>query len=229
MAMFSIPKEHQRVIADLARLSSTERSDLLNVLRNIKPSLDADHLVEQISESLSLSEERIKGIISLIYSLYSVADYLERTPDQIAADVLETIKAADSGELSELTEDAQAAVQEFVYEALTLYNSLGISAKALRLARQHERIFLRAEIYTDLRPVFRIDDPEVRPAAAVLTHTLKLEYLQDGDNRTVFIALDNQDLAQLQETLDRAAKKHKALCAAFENSEVMILELEKGR
>jgi hypothetical protein len=87
--------------------------------------------------------------------------------------------------------------------AITLY------AKARDLAFDFERLYTRARVLTDIRPVF--DDSRNVIVGAEITQTLRLDYLSsEADNKTITIALDIADIEQLKKCCDDALQKASA-------------------
>jgi hypothetical protein len=122
--------------------------------------------------------------------------------DEFAADV------AASGDL-ELGEPERADLRSRL-AALLLIPGVTASAKALDLLSEHERLFLTARILTDLRPVFG-EGEVATPTAALITHTLKIEYHDASGRDALYMALDDGDLEKFIEVLTRAQKKSSSL------------------
>ncbi len=79
-------------------------------------------------------------------------------------------------------------------------------AKALAIQGDYRRVFHLANVYTDLRPVFR-RDPQVPPLGVLVAHELKLEYFASGRLEALFITLDDADLQTLAKVIERAQAK----------------------
>ena len=83
-----------------------------------------------------------------------------------------------------------------------------LTAKAVDLVIDYERLYLKSRILTDIRPVF--DTPRDAIVGSVITHTLRLDYMTyDGDEATTSIALDIKDIRQLAEACQKALGKAK--------------------
>ncbi len=99
---------------------------------------------------------------------------------------------------------------------------LGSSLKAQAVMIDHQRSFYEAKVLTDLRYAFR-PDPDAEPYGAVIVHTLKLAYHEDGEHRQSFIALDGEDISRLKVILDRAQAKARAIKKYLEASGLRYL------
>jgi hypothetical protein len=93
-----------------------------------------------------------------------------------------------------------------VIEKLLLSPAVGLPAKARELAFDFERIYSRARILTDIRPVF--DDARNEIAGANITQTLRLEYTsRNGSSTSLSLALDMSDIEALRKCCDDALRK----------------------
>jgi hypothetical protein len=106
--------------------------------------------------------------------------------------------------------EAQAELLRTRLQRLLSSASLGLLAKALDLATEYGRLFHEARILTDIRPVF-MSDVGSPPAAGVLVHTLKVEYHGAEGDGAWYVALNDRDLAQLGEVVERAMTKASSL------------------
>jgi hypothetical protein len=92
---------------------------------------------------------------------------------------------------------------------------------------QHQNIFQRSEIYSDIRVVFRPDNVDIAPSAAVIVHSLKIRYYEDYEQKAIYFGLSDNDLRQLRDTVDRAIKKHVSLKTMIGNFGIQCLEEEE--
>jgi hypothetical protein len=81
-----------------------------------------------------------------------------------------------------------------------------LPAKARELAFDFERIYTRARILTDIRPVF--DDARNEIMGANVTQTLRLDYTSRNDSSTsLSLALDMSDIEELRKCCKDALRK----------------------
>lgn len=105
---------------------------------------------------------------------------------------------------------------------LTL-ESLDISAKAFDVLTNHQKTFLDARIFTDVRSIFA-DEVSAGPAAAVIVHKLKVAFRKNDAPHETFFALDSKDLAELAEVIKRAQAKDEALRRTLQSAGIKFLE-----
>ena len=83
-------------------------------------------------------------------------------------------------------------------------------SRAVSAQTSHERDFLNARILTDLRPVFP-DDARGRALAVGILNTLRIDYVESGDLKSMYMSLDKEDLEILGDQIDRARRKGDSL------------------
>lgn len=92
---------------------------------------------------------------------------------------------------------------------------VSLSAKAVDVQFDFEKIFGGGRILTDLRPVFNIDRERV--ASMILTFSLRVDYAESGGRSSIALALDLQDIEQLRIACEEALTKAKALEKALDD------------
>ncbi len=93
-----------------------------------------------------------------------------------------------------------------VLEKMLLSPAVVLPAKARELAFDFERIYTRARILTDIRPVF--DDARNEIVGANVTQTLRLDYTSRNDLSTsLSLALDMSDIEELRKCCEDALRK----------------------
>jgi len=97
-------------------------------------------------------------------------------------------------------------------------------ARAIDLVVESQRLFHGSRVITDVRNVFV--EAEEEPVAAVIVHNLKIEYHEDENVRSIFVALDQSDLRRLSQTIDRALLKEAAIRALMDRSGQALISLE---
>lgn len=196
-----IPDDAVPYLSMLANLNDASRDDLLAAVEelDVAPANAFSKVVDGYLtfEADLNSREFAKSILGLavvgVDRSYSSRD--------LAAAV------AESDEL-DLADDARQSLQESLTRLLG-YESLRIFAKALDLLRESDRLATDFRVVTELRPVFDVDAD--RPTGSLISHSLRLTYLEDGKMRNFSTALDLDDLEKLSLIIDRAKAKHVAL------------------
>lgn len=156
----------------------------------------------------------------LIPALLSLGGQLRGTPPEQVAEAV-----AGSADL-ELAPDARERLRGRV---LALLNSRAIAttASAVELLTQHERNYQTARVFTDIRPVFqeRVTDP---PTGAVIVEMLQIQtWDREGEGETLYVAMDESDLIELREVVNRALEKTATLRRFLTEQDMAYFELDK--
>jgi len=109
-----------------------------------------------------------------------------------------------------------------VIERMLASPIVSLYAKARDLAFDFERLYARARILTDIRPVY--DDDKNIIIGADITQTLRLDYFtSEADTNTITIALDTLDLKQLKTFCEDALKKANVARRLIESSGLEVV------
>ncbi|HKZ74524.1 MAG TPA: hypothetical protein VJ011_10700 [Steroidobacteraceae bacterium] len=206
-----IPDFDRENLFNLLKLEPSARESLYAALKDCSATLRLQYVVDDLVAALegrvSFDRLALKGIIQLLFNLYWLR------ADQglsAAAAAEEIVDAARSDDRFIEPPEGWAKFTQQLAQLLSLDESLGIAAKASFLTWQQPRHLHRARVLTDARPVFGAD-PSNMPAAFVITHTLQLEFHENGEDQEWFVAVDANDLRSLKDAAERALKKEATL------------------
>lgn len=102
---------------------------------------------------------------------------------------------------------------------------LALKSKAIRLKTTQDKTYQRADVLTDMRPVFSVNG-NATVEAAVTFQTLRIEFYENGATKSFSCAMDSKDIRDLKDLLDRAEKKEKALFGMLKQSGISTLKVE---
>jgi hypothetical protein len=92
--------------------------------------------------------------------------------------------------------------------ALLASRSLSLAAKALDISYDFERVYVAGRILTSVRPVF--DEQREEIMGSTIVQTLRVEFLApNGDESSISVAVDLDDIHRLKEECTRAIEKAK--------------------
>lgn len=201
-----VPEDEQGIIARLARFTDPALDGLERALCLATPTLDRENLISQLRREPILEEvadldEIVGSLVSLASTAYSgqvkTTDFVQAVVDAIQND--HVIELSDS--------DAQVLRDRLT--RLASSKCLELIAKGNLLLRANDRNYRRAQITTDLRPVFLGEDLKV--SGGLILHQLAVHASHNGRPETVFFALDSEDLTSLSRIVSRAIEKERAL------------------
>ena len=181
-----------------------------------KPSGIAE-FADLASGSGGVSVEEAQALLSMMLSTLARADVGDFDLDELVGQMAATSSLG-------LGDDERGDLAVRV-KGLIDRRSTQLLHKSLALMREHESIFLDARIMTDIRPVFGGDVSEELDAV-VLTHSLKIDFIEEGRRRRFHVALDQSDLQVMKSVLERAIEKATSLRQTLESADIANLTLE---
>jgi hypothetical protein len=197
----TIPPAERAGLDRLATFTKPQIDELCTVLSAAPVVLDRDLFIKRLQPVSGVSEEDLEKIS---WSLMFLHSYLAVTSDISIDEFVADVCASISGSGIELSkiEDIRG-----VLPPLLEINVLRLRAKAVDLQVDHANVLQSTRVLTDVRPVFGVKSTDDIQGMLVF-HTLKISYFEDEGAKEIYLVLDDRDLAELKESLERA--KHKA-------------------
>ena len=145
----------------------------------------------------------------LVNTMLALAVVMARNPDVTVQQLADDVSSSE--DLQVPVEDRPAFAKKV--QVLLECRAIHLMAKATDLQLDRQAVFTGSRILSDIRPIFEKGKSDQSPAGAVVSHTLKIEYLRRGNHKEFFVALDQHDLDQMNETIDNAHKKAAGISA----------------
>ena len=197
-----LPEPVQR---DLLRLAE-HAPEILKFLEETKadsPSVSTTKFSRPLAERLNLS---VRDAQRLLFAFQNLQQIDQETDREKTFTIVADRFAPDEREKW----IAQRTVLISIFSLLDADHPAVISMKAARLAHSHERIFMNAEIITDLRPVFTSKGDKI--LNMVVQHTLVLTQHDNQHHDSDFhFVMDAQDILTLKTACERAILKAQVL------------------
>lgn len=204
MPKIRVPTQRRNGLVLLARVPEKSVSELFDRLSKY-PLCVFDH--EILSELLrgvkSMDYDEALEITDSVVTMFPALTLTNNGADDFVKKIVSVINAGLAVENC-LDERELKKLRSRLLKLLGIRN-LALSSKAASVYFENHCNLGSARIITDIRPVF--DQGTDKIAAALVLHTLKIEYLSDGEQRDFFVALDDVDLDDLIEKLQRAKRK----------------------
>lgn len=217
MARYTVPPRYVEGFKQLGNLDEDSFERLATAVEAAQPRLNAHTTWHDISERSGLSFDAIDNMLEGVLTAAALGsrDGLapESNADALQVEGLEGDLSAFRGRVTRLLRA----------------DAIRITVRALDLAVSDDRVVLRSRVLTDVRPVFpaeHTDSDSLTPLATLIRHSLRLEYLEDGETRTFVASLDRIDMEKLKAALDRAAKKERGLVELINAAGVRYLDVE---
>ncbi len=204
-------------------LSDEQIQGFLDALAKAAPQFSVSDLSKELAGQLKIPSDLIQGILVVLGSLYITRDS-QSTPSEEFLDQEVSPALKQAGVFSKENVDAEwAKLRKFLVAASSLEDTVGTTAKAGHILTQHERVFVRARILTDIRPIFHLNVSE-KPRRAVIIHMLKISQRDNyGNFADQYFALDSNDIRNFKTLIDRALKKETTLKELMADSGVSVL------
>ena len=224
MPVLSIPEQFQPGLARLRDVSEETALQLFASLEAASRECSSDSLsAEELRSVAGLSSSDAQTILNCLTFLYRVRASSDATVPEFVTDVCDAMRYG-VGSRYRLSEESLPSFRERMTKFLSL-EAMNVLSKAVNLRYEHEHSLCNARILTDARPVFG-GDPGARPQCVVIFHMLKVAYHEPTSLREIYFALDESDLAELGDLIERAKKKAKSLHQIFESANIRVIDPE---
>ncbi len=192
--------------ADVKVLLTLNRESMTQLIESLEklPSLPMNlvDLKQAISAGLDGNNTAGSAILQLVMYTFGWIRQAGIAKDEVLEGLCAAVEGATVWSEQELAEWIQIKP---AFQKLLNLRLIRLSAAANDLSFDHENIYRRARILTEIRPIF--DEPAENIEGAVIAHSLRLLYQTTGGPREMTIALDEMDVVQLAEQCDRALRK----------------------
>jgi hypothetical protein len=222
--LMKIPARYKPGILVLASLTEHQFIEVSDALKKVPPSpQDQRQLAAWVTpEVKSLGEKELSSLLETLSSLYRLRSKHDVSPEKLSHDVY----AATRSDTDLRIEDERVpAFKERLAKFMAVDSLNVVFAKAKELQLETERTLCEARILTDLRPVFAGNVAD-SPTAMIILHTLKVGYHDTNfaEHKEMFIALDEDDIEKLKETLVRAQLKAKTLKSRLDAAGIRAID-----
>jgi hypothetical protein len=160
-------------------------------------------LHSEISAALEGDRDAAGHIVRPLLAFHAIIRQRGLTPDEILEGVRYGVKASKDG-WSETELERWGTVEPFLGELLQM-PAVRLVATALDLSYEYQNLLQGARIVTDIRPVFNADADGIE--GAVVSHTLRIRYDNTEGDHSLSIAMDINDIRELERQCKRALKK----------------------
>lgn len=221
MPITRIPEGNRRGLARIHSISHEGVHQLCAALSKCPATADLDGLSSRVGTELkNWKREDVEVVLRAVFSLSIYRIESSVTAEKIAEEITSVLRTTSAEDLR-LAEGEEEGFKDKLSKLLSL-KVVDVSARAASVRGDYLKTFSDAKILTDIRPVFAetIGDP----IGAVISHTLKIEYHEDGHKR-FYVVLDAEDLRKLKTALKKAESKAAALKSTLAKSGVADLDL----
>jgi hypothetical protein len=199
----SLPARAVPVMEWLVGLSEQEFRALVDKAISGGPVRSRTELADRLKDALpDTPPSRGSELVTEIFSLINLHSTHGWPIEEIAA------VAASSKSLS-LGDEQQEMLQGRLVELVSDPVIMGL-ARAFDFQGEHQYLLHFARIVSDIRPI-PDDSGDGAVIGAIITHTLKLDYHSIRGREEIYLSLDDTDLEDLGEAVERAKRESKSL------------------
>ena len=214
MTVIPVPARFADQFRQLASLSPDDFERLAVAVEASAPSMGPHRLWHEVAEKSGLEFAIVSELLEGVLSAVAIG----------SRDGLSTAETAGALRIEGFDAEKEGLQQRLA--RLMSARALATTVKALDLVVADQKTLLRGRVVTDVRPVFPGDGSLDRPDAALVKHSLRLEYLEGNQTRTIVVSLDKVDLTRLRDAFDRAQEKAASLSRLLGTAGIQELMVE---
>jgi hypothetical protein len=202
MIRYQIPKAFLPGFRALSQINSEEAAELAARVEKLPVGADVKEFQIAIKEETGLSETSFLSA-NAIFSLGGLLLDDEGEVEQLAEDLSDAFCKGSKEEVS------PAQKEQLRQNLITIFKkaeNLKKTFKAYQLLLENTHNYQKSRVITDMRLIFEDDFNKV-PQSGLIIHQLKLEYLENNEQKAFFITLDSNNILKLKEDLNRAIEK----------------------
>jgi hypothetical protein len=209
-----VPSHFIPMLNSIRKLSESSAKELLKALESTSIESSSEEMCEHIAAKVpSIPKEELAEITDVLYAMYHVREFSDLSRNGFLKELVDSVR--EHADPSIADEELPLIRQRF--KDLLSIGTLETISKAVGLQRENQRIYCEAKIISDIRPIFG-DDVKQKPVAATLEHSLQLHYHEDGDHKQFYVVLDEVDLENLEQAVQRAKTKADTLTKVLSDS-----------
>lgn len=217
MPSLNVPDAYAAALLSLHKIGDDQFAAVLDAIDALGGPSGTHAFAAAADASAQIGEETAETLLQV---LLSIVDHAERQQEHPGGLIAEIAASPDLG----LSDPDQERLARRV-ETLVGRSPTRLLHKSLSLLREHDSVFLDGKIVTDIRPVFG-DEVSDGAETAVLTHSLKIEFVRADRRDYFYVALDQDDLLRMKEAIDRAIAKTASLTKTLKSAGISTPTLE---
>lgn len=216
MAKIKLDKDQEHGFELLLALSEESLILMIDSIEKVGEKTFPSNLPENLHQDMGISEEDLRKIISLIFSLHRSKQVSGYSSEKIVDDLLEALTETNNEKLT------SEHCKEYLLKVMSI-DRVSSTVNALNAAYSREKILLGTEIITDVRPIFEHNEF----TDLLIIHNLKIEYGEPGKPRSaIYLALDRDDLSKLRDSIKNAESREEAIKSKLSSAGVTFINWE---
>jgi hypothetical protein len=220
-----VPRQYEGGLAQIRDLSDEAAQEMLDALKNVPSTIKPESLSSAVAAKVdTIAASDVRDAVPALLYLYSLTDRSQSPVAEVAEGIARGMERSVSRKLRSSSEQRDR-FQARLVELLGI-DKLSVIARAGTLSTENQHTLTDTRVITDIRPVFEQDNPKGLPRGAVIVHTLKITYWADNESKHFFVTLDDNDVSELSEQLERARAKSESLNSVLAAAQVPYISME---
>jgi len=226
MAWLQIPEPYVAGLIKIGELDDGTLQELSQALPSAPFSIQQDELTNFLSAKIAaLPKESLGQIVRTLIGVAQAGIQLNLSTSEVVPLICSAMEQSTIPELKRTALECDGFGRRLV--DLLKINMLADLAKAPIVISDHDHVFIKARILSDIRGIFASDaEADALPRAAAINHMLNIEHEHHGNKENFYVSMDLGDMEALIETLDRARSKAKGLTKLLEAAKVPLITSE---
>lgn len=197
------PTNLKDAVGMFRRLAPESREAVVSALENEEPAADFQTLAARVAQATSADAKFLAVFLRGLSNLVRLT-----VRDQDLGRMLARFLVVDAASSS-----PDESFEQQVFRLLLCERSIGLTAKAQTILWGHGRVLKSSHSIAQVRPIF-FEDLAVNSDVGVIVHELRLEFQEDGNVRSLCVALDAPRIAQMIDVLERSLRKEASIRSA---------------
>lgn len=218
----NIPEQYKTGIEFILNTDDDAIDVIISALRDFPPTVEnvVYNISERIVQTQKIDRRTAVNIAETLVSLRQLYKEENLSNEEIVVLISKYIEEDDEFVVEiEQIERFSKRLSSLLKALESIAFSLDISDKASNLLIEHERIFSDSRIVTDIRTVFD-SETERKVEAAILIHTLRIQYRDAEGIKEFYVALDSDDLDNLHDQIVIAINNRDVLGSVLQKAEI---------
>ncbi len=222
----AIPDQHHIIFKKLCSYTEDQVTTIAEILDNAPLTFSTNEILELfvVKKVNWIERDDLSNIIDVLTSLFT---FRKAQLDDLNDD--EFIKLLLDSAIDDIDKEYDWSNLKNIFNILfSKSKTIKVAGKALDVTSDHSCVYRDSRILSDIRPIFYDEDGDESIVTTTTTHTLKITYNDNNDSKinNFYIALDINDLKNLQEIVERAIEKEKKLIDFLQAAKLSHLNSE---
>ncbi|HEX9391006.1 MAG TPA: hypothetical protein VF928_06810 [Usitatibacteraceae bacterium] len=222
MAKLRVPEKRRSSFKLIASISSEQLEELVNLLQVIPVTTSVYEIARQMAYSVKLMPTKdAVEIIDTVLSLFSSFAASTYTFSELIEQLAAASSSSGDGQPVLAPEDQDQFCKNIT--KLLSISSLQTGAVGLNIQTDRPRTLVATSVALEAEPIFSLSDRQILKGM-IASFTLKLEYFEDSERKSFFVALDDDDLDRLIRRLQLAQQESKVFVETLDRIGVPIVK-----